>query len=128
MTITENKNYYLFNDTLTNVYLEDSYVLDIQEVDGLITFLLEIVLTEKHSLYTQPLIGEQYCYKKGTLTFPNTESYNLVRSNAQPSKDPDGSIDYGNIDEFYFNDGSYTLSGEWGVLNIKSDSPLITLD
>lgn len=128
MTLTENRKYYQLNDTLANVYLEDSYVLDIQEVGGLITFLLEIVLTEKHSLYTKPLANEQYCYKQGTLTFPNTESYNLVRSNTQPSKDPDGSIDYGNLDEFYINNDSYTLSGEWGVLSIKSDSPIITLD
>ncbi len=123
-------SYYLMNNTLEHVYLEDSYVLSIQtdEENNFITFLLEIVLLEEHPLYTEPLVSEAYCYKKGKLSFPNTQSYSLVRSNAEPVKDPDGSIDYGNIDEMYLKDNSYFLSGEWGTLTITSDSPVITLD
>ena len=41
-------SYYLMNNTLEHVYLEDSYVLSIQtdEENNFITFLLEIVLLE----------------------------------------------------------------------------------
>jgi hypothetical protein len=120
-------SYYLMNNTLEHVYLEDSYVLSIQEENNSITFLLETVLLEEHPLYTEPLVSEAHCYKEGTLSFPNTQSYSLVRSNAEPVKDPDGSVDYGNIDEMYLKDSAYFLSGEWGTLTITSDSPIITL-
>ena len=35
-----------------------------------------------------------------------------------------GLPDYGNIDEFYFSEGSYHLIGEWGELEIVSSEPL----
>ncbi|MEO9123109.1 MAG: hypothetical protein ABI262_00210 [Microcoleus sp.] len=47
-------------------------------------------------------------------------------NNISPIADPDGSIDYGNIDEFFRADGKYYLRvGEWGELTIVSDPPMI---
>ncbi len=120
----ERLNYWQFPG-FENIYLEDSYVLSINAKTS-IQILLETVLTENHSLYTQPLPAEQYCYRRMTVNFPHPQTYDLVVNNISPIADPDGSIDYGNIDEFFRADGKYYLRvGEWGELTIVSDPPMI---
>jgi hypothetical protein len=112
---------------LENIYLEDSYVLGIK-TDTAIEFFLEAILTENHSLYTSPLPGEQYCYRSITLKFPHPQTYNLTLNKMIPIIDPDGTWDYGNIDEFFLENQTYYLIGEWGELTIVSDSPIIEFD
>lgn len=119
----ERLNYWQFSG-FENIYLEDSYVLSINAKTS-IQILLETVLTENHSLYTQPLPGEQYCYRRMTVNFPHPQTYYLVLNNISPIADPDGSVDYGNIDEFFSADGKYYLRGEWGELTIVSDPPIL---
>ncbi|PSB03785.1 hypothetical protein C7B69_26215 [filamentous cyanobacterium Phorm 46] len=119
----ERLNYWQFPG-FENIYLEDSYVLSINAKVS-IQILLEAVLTENHPLYTSALSGEQYCYRQMTVNFPNPQTYDLVLNNISPIADPDGSVDYGNIDEFFMADDKYYLRGEWGELTIVSDPPLI---
>lgn len=106
-----------------NIYLEDSYVLSINANTISIQILLEAVLTENHPLYTPALSGEQYCYRQMTVYFPHPQTYDLVLNNIRPIADPDGSVDYGNIDDFFMEDDKYYLRGEWGELTIVSDPP-----
>ncbi len=119
----ERLNYWQFSG-FENIYLEDSYVLSINAKTS-IQILLEAVLTGNHSLYTQPLPGEQYCYRRMTVNFPHPQTYDLVLNNISPIADPDGSVDYGNIDDFFSADGKYYLRGEWGELTIVSDPPIL---
>ncbi|MFM9266461.1 hypothetical protein [Tychonema sp. BBK16] len=119
----ERLNYWQFPG-FENIYLEDSYVLSINAKTS-IQILLEAVLTENHSLYTQPLPEEQYCYRRMSVNFPHPQTYDLVLNNISPIADPDGSVDYGNIDEFFSADGKYYLRGEWGQLTIVSDPPTL---
>jgi hypothetical protein len=107
-----------------NIYLEDSYVLSIN-ANISIQILLEAVLTENHPLYTPALSGEQYCYRQMTVNFPHPQTYDLVLNNISAIADPDGSVDYGNIDDFFMADDKYYLRGEWGELTIVSDPPLL---
>lgn len=106
-----------------NIYLEDSYVLSINANTISIQILLEAILTENHPLYTPALSGEQYCYRQMTVYFPHPQTYDLVLNNISPIADPDGSVDYGNIDDFFMADDKYYLRGEWGELTIVSDPP-----
>ncbi|MEG3894755.1 MULTISPECIES: hypothetical protein [unclassified Microcoleus] len=119
----ERLNYWQFPG-FENIYLEDSYVLSINAKTS-IQILLEAVVTENHSLYTQPLPGEQYCYRRMTVNFPHPQTYDLVLNNISAIADPDGSVDYGNIDDFFMADDKYYLRGEWGELTIVSAPPLI---
>lgn len=119
-------NYWEFNG-FENVYLEDSYVLDIHASTS-VEICIEAVLTENHFLYAQPLAGEQYCYRQMTIKFAHPHTYNLVLQNINPIPDPDGSVDYGNIDEFFSDDGKYYLRGEWGELTTVSEPPLLYSD
>jgi hypothetical protein len=40
--------------------------------------------------------------------------------------DPDGTADFGNIDEFVRDDdGSYIVSGDWGHVSVRSQHPTV---
>ncbi|MFI8481874.1 hypothetical protein ACIGCM_15025 [Pseudomonas sp. NPDC078700] len=104
---------------LSNFYLEDSYVLSIIEVAGALIFELEAVLTKSHPQYEEPKKGEQYCYRKVSLRFFNVDSIEWFDRRFIGFEDSAGELDYGNIDSFVVGDGSYTLSGDWGMVIIR---------
>lgn len=118
--------YYQFQG-FEHVYLEDSYVLDIQINPSSAEFLLRVVLTEDHPLYNAPLSGEKYCYRNGLLRFTNVERVEWLEKSMMPYTDATGSVDYGNIDEFYLSDEHYYLNGDWGELKITSSPPTLEI-
>lgn len=108
---------------LAEVYLEDSYVLDIIETDSSVSFALDAVLTKRSSHYSPRHLGEQYCYATGQLTFVDVNSVNWITRSLQAAKDPDGTIDYGNIDTLAANEDTYALAGDWGYVRITAAIP-----
>lgn len=110
-------NYYNLKG-FENVYLEDSYVLDIESDEHSVRILLEAVLTEEHPQYTSPLPNEQYCYRKARIVFKDAEKVIWTRKNMRRYTDATGEVDYGNIDTFFSDEGRYHLAGAWGELDI----------
>ena len=117
------KDYYEFH-TLEHVYLEDSWVLDIQTGPDSVEITLETVLTPSHPEYSDPPPNEQYCYRNGRICFQNAKRITWTNKSMIPNPEPGSPPDYGNIDVFYFSEGSYHLIGEWGELEIVSCEPL----
>ena len=109
------------------VYLEDSYVLDIRANADSVDIFLDAVLTEQHAQYITPKPTEQYCYRSAHIYFSDVKKVTWVEKSMTPYKDPNGEVDYGNIDTFYFADGHYHLAGDWGVLDIVSPRPRFEL-
>jgi hypothetical protein len=101
------------------IYLEDSYLLTIEETPSKIVFFLETVVLENHKLYSKP-DNEHFCYRKAKMIFSNYLSLNWIEKIMKPIVDLDQSIDYGNIDVFYKENNRYYLEGEWGKLEIIS--------
>ena len=112
---------------LEHIYLEDSYVLGIYERSQSLEFNLEAVLTEDHNLYHSPQPSEQYCYRSMKMTFTDVSSIEWLVQKNICNKDPDGSVDFGNIDSFMFDEESYTLSGDWGEVRILGGTLLVDL-
>ncbi len=112
-------SYYDWED-FAGIYLEDSFVLSICELDNEISFIVEAVLTENHPLYVPPKEGEQYCYKKGKIVFQGLKQVEWIDRNEAPFTDAAGEEDYGNIDVFELYSGVYKLSGDWGELQVIS--------
>jgi len=110
---------------LRDLYLEDSYVLEIQQYDKYIDFFLEAVLTEEHPLYKSPLPNEQYCYKNIKLRFSNFDKAKWIEKTNVSNIDINGEIDIGNIDCFYQSDNYFYLEGEWGKLKISGAATYI---
>ncbi|CQQ28486.1 hypothetical protein [Yersinia enterocolitica] len=105
--------------SLSNFYLEDSYVLSIDEVAISLIFELEAVLTKNHPQYEEPKNGEQYCYRKVLLRFFSADSIEWLDRRFIGFIDSTGDLDYGNIDSFVSDDGAYILSGDWGRVIIR---------
>ncbi len=112
-------NYYEWSN-FENTYLEDSFVLSIEEFESSLSFIVEVVLTENHPLYSSPNTGEQYCYRKGKIIFQELKSVEWSNRNTQPFTDAVDSEDYGNIDAFILDADGYHLSGDWGEVVVNS--------
>ncbi len=121
-------NNYFEIDGLKNIYLEDSFVLNITEKNDEIRYEVEFVLTENHPLYSTPSEAEQYCYKKGNLLFKGVSSVVWDDRSNKNFVDKNDEIDYGNIDCFSFSGESFKLSGDWGVVNFKANSVAVVLN
>ncbi|MEM7591000.1 MAG: hypothetical protein AAF383_05690 [Cyanobacteria bacterium P01_A01_bin.83] len=112
---------------LKNLYFEDSYVIDIQQNDKYIEFLIEAVLTEHHPLDNPPLPNEQYCYKNVRLIFSGFDKAIWIEKNHTYHVDINGEIDQGNIDGFYKFNSYFYLEGEWGKIKILGAATSIDL-
>ncbi|MCP4487956.1 MAG: hypothetical protein GY820_11645 [Gammaproteobacteria bacterium] len=120
-------NYFEIGD-LKNIYLEDSFVLNITEKNDEIRYEVEFVLTENHPLYSTSPEIEQYCYKKGALLFKGVSSVIWEDRSNKNFVDKNNEIDYGNIDCFSFSGENFKLSGDWGVVSFKANSVAVILN
>lgn len=111
-----------------DVYLEDSFVLAIDVTEARVRFDLEVVLRTSHANYCVPRPGEQYCFRRGTLEFPRVRRTEWIEKHVAPSIDASGSRDFGNVDEFVETaSGVFKIGGDWGVLMLESDTPVLQL-
>jgi hypothetical protein len=81
---------------LENVYLEDSWVLGVFESDDSLSFDLDAVLTEQHPQGHPPKPGEQYAYRRVSLTFPTLRAIESLDRGDPPATDAAGDLDSGN--------------------------------
>ena len=113
---------------LRHIYLEDSYVLGIHEVEGALLFDLLAVLTENHPAYQVPTEDVQYCYRAARLSFESHLDFDWIERHFDArTVDPDGSIDYGHIDGFEIMPDGYHLDGDWGAVKIRCNLIRLTL-
>ncbi|KQR52385.1 hypothetical protein ASF88_12645 [Leifsonia sp. Leaf336] len=117
-------DYHEIDETLAQVYLEDSFVLSITVTPGRVVFDMEVVLLPPHEMYSAPADGERYHYKRGEVVFSSVKSLTWSGQGVPPSTDPvDGSIDFGNIDSMTAEGSTYFLEGDWGRMQISSPVP-----
>lgn len=113
---------------LQNIYLEDSFVLAINESSEEIIFLMEFVLTKEHPEYSIPSEGEQYCYRKGKLSFKCCKKIKWSEKSLNQFFDKNKEVDLGNIDSFSVDEDVNFLEGDWGEVEIISDYVTIELE
>ena len=114
---------------LEHIYLEDSYVLEIEEGTDSLKVTLEAVLTETHPEYSTPKAGEQYCYRDAVLEFTSiTECKWDKKDLGKVTTDSDGTQDHGNIDTLGILPNGYYVEGDFGTaIIITTASPKLTL-
>jgi hypothetical protein len=69
---------------LSNVYLEDSYVLGIDSDDRSMRFSIDLVLTPEHRAYHSPGTDEQHCYRRAHISIDDVRSLRWLRQTLQP--------------------------------------------
>jgi hypothetical protein len=110
---------------LENLYLEDSWVLGVFESADSLSFDLDALLTEQHPQWHPPRPGEQYAYRRVSLTFPNVRTIEWLDRGGPPATDASGEQDWGNIDRFIVDDDVYEMEGGWGQVRVVSDRPQV---
>lgn len=106
-------------EILKDVYLEDSYILDIDDTNSnYFEMKLELVLKESHPLYSTPLKEEQYCYVDALISFFNIRSVKWNEKNINNSQLKKVEGDYGNVDSFLIDQNKIKIFGEIGNVEI----------
>ena len=113
---------------LSGVYLEDSYVLAIDESHDRLTFKLDAVLTPESPAYHAPLPGEQYCYAMANLIFPEVETIEWLTRSDRQYTDATGEADLGNIDTLDVDGDSVVVEGDWGRVRVCGSQPYFELE
>ncbi len=111
---------------LSEVVLEESWVLEVAPAAAGLALRLEAVLTARHPSYTQPLPDEAHCYRTGWLTITSLRAAEVRLSGARPAVDATGTPDLGHIDRLAETaEGIWELDGDWGWARV--DRPQIRL-
>jgi hypothetical protein len=110
-----------------HVYLEDSFVLDIEIRYRHIRFSMDLVLTPGHPEYRAPEVGEHHCYRRGRIDFDDVTEVHWVGQIGPPALDAAGEADLGGIDSFISRGKSFALEGDWGQMEIVSSPPTVIL-
>ena len=105
------------------VDLEDSWVLGwrFDSASNQLIFDLEVSLWQGHQHYAKPLPGHWTCYKRGRLVFEQVSKVEglLPMESVKYTVDPDGSIDYGNIEGLRkISDDKYNFEGDFGEVSV----------
>ena len=112
---------------LAGIFLEDSYVLGITQSSDQLVFRLDAVLTPEHPAYHSARPGEQYCYEKGSLVFPDITRVEWLKRGNDHYTDASGEEDFGNIDVLTLDGNAFVAEGDWGAVRIFGEQPRFEL-
>jgi len=101
--------------------LNDSFILSWRLEGRSVHFELEASIWPESEHYMPPKPGEYTCYRRATLAFKNIiECIGLPSMDSAPtSADAAGEIDFGNIDSLQILADGFSVSGDFGAVNIK---------
>lgn len=108
---------------LSDIYLEDSYVLDIIDEPPLFKFKIDAVLTRSHPRYQAPGPAEQYCYAMGWLVFADVSRVKWESRSTRRYTNAAGEEDMGNVDFLKFCGDHWYAGGDWGEVRIFATAP-----
>ena len=118
-------------EAFDNILLEDTFVLSWHQSSGSLSFSVLASLLQSHSEATPPTSGDWACYRPGLIQFSGASSVSglLPQESVPPTRDADGSVDYGCIDELSLvQPGEYRIAGEFGVVTVSADGVSLALE
>jgi hypothetical protein len=113
---------------VTEIVLEESYVLGVKAEPGELIFDVEFVLTQNHPAYSPPPPSERECFRRGSLRLIGIKRLVWDDQGAPPATDASGEIDFGHIDSFEWEDGHYLLAGDWGRIDATAQEVEVRLE
>jgi hypothetical protein len=106
---------------------EAQAITGITESSDQLVFHLDAVLTPEHAAYHSPRPGEQYCYEKGSLVFPDVTRVVWLKRGSSHYTDASGDEDLGNIDILTVDGNAFVAEGDWGAVRISGAQPRFEL-
>ena len=117
-------------ENLQCIDIQKTFVLDLYKSDDALTFEIDACLLPEHPLYDTPSSGNIGYYRKGKLIFQSPSKIEglLSKKDIKPTTDPDGSIDYGELEALAINTrGDWRICGEFGEVMIIDSNLKIEL-
>jgi hypothetical protein len=117
-------------EAFDNILLEDTFILSWHLGTDSLTFQVLASLLQSHPDASPPASGEWACYRLGILQFSGVSDVRglLPQESVTPTTDPDGSVDYGTIDDFALvGPGEYRIAGEFGVVTVAAGEVSLAL-
>lgn len=111
------------------VNIERSFALSSKLDNGVFRIDVDLYLEKDHPFYERPRPAEKACYRAAFLEFPECTGVSVVNSESGVESPMDGqSISPGKIHDLHrYGDGKYEMGGEFGVISIHSDRPLLKI-
>ncbi|MCD5351977.1 hypothetical protein [Kineosporia mesophila] len=105
-------------------------MLNIEATPGKLRITLDVVLRERHPMFTSPVAAEQYCYQKGSLTFEGVSEihWSGQESMVAARDNIDGQLDFGGLDDFVISGESSSLTGNFGFITVISRFPILEME
>jgi hypothetical protein len=119
---------HITKDELTDIHLQDSYVLGLDEGPSHLRLNMLFALAEPHHDFSPPLQGERHCYRYGRLSFEDALLIAWARKTFRPTTDLDGEIDYGAIDRIQVDHDTYRVEGPWGDVTVRGANLSVLLE
>lgn len=113
---------------LRGFVLEESWVLTITCMPGLVEFNMELVLSRDHPQLRPARPGEAFDIRAGRLVFEGVDELIWSRQGSFPATDASGEVDWGHIDSLTWNDGRFDLEGDWGKMRLDARTVRVDLD
>lgn len=117
---------------LSDIDLEESWVLRVDASERQLLLYLDLVLTPGHPAYGPPRSDEAFCYRRGTLVVDSDTAVHVRRSSLPPAVDATGETDHGHIDHFRpaadLGGDVWELTGEWGEALIRQPRVQVRFD
>ena len=117
-------------EVFDNILLDDTFVFSWHQDADVLTFRVLASLLQSHPDASAPVAGEWACYKSGIIEFSGVSSVHglLPQESVASTTDPDGSVDYGTIDNLaQTRQGEYRISGDFGVVTVAARDVSLTL-
>jgi hypothetical protein len=108
-------------EVFKGIDLNDSFVLGWSQSEDHLSFELEASIWPESEFYTEPNKNEYTCYRKAFLSFVGVNSIQGLKpiNTVATLTDPDGAIDYGNIDSLSITSSGYEVEGNFGSVTIR---------
>jgi len=110
---------------LEDLYLEDSWVLEIDAGPDHLHFTVDAVMAESHPAWRPRKSNEQYSCLPVEICFDSTTSLDFRASEWPLAVDATGATDYGHIDAFTWEGDRYQLEGDWGSAIVVGPKPTV---
>lgn len=114
--------------SLSELVLEESWVLGVEARPSLLVMTVDFVLTVEHPLYRVPLSHETFGTVRGSLTFEGVESLDWTGQGTPPVADLDGETVYGNIDLMSVEGDDFVLEGNFGQIRVNARNVTVDYD
>ncbi|MGI8748014.1 MAG: hypothetical protein ACR2J4_06665 [Deinococcus sp.] len=115
--------------SLHGVFLDDSSVLRVVVIYREVRIMLLAVLLSSHPQFEAPPKNQVWCYKRAELFFGDVASVSWTGQDmtSATTVDETGEEDIGTIDGVEYENETFRLRGDFGVIEIESSAPIFRL-